>query len=65
MSGLGDKIKGAANEIKGDAKKEIGHQTNDPDTVAEGQMDETKGKAQGVKGTVKGAADDIKDTIKR
>ena len=65
MSGLGDKVKGAVNEVKGNAKQEYGRQTGDAEVAAEGERDEVKGKAQGVVGTVKNATDDIKDTVKR
>ncbi len=63
MSGLGDKLAGKVNEVKGDAKQEIGKQTTDPDLVAEGKADEVKGKGQSIVGTVKDAANDIKNKV--
>lgn len=65
MSGIGDKLKGKGNAIKGDAKQEIGQQTNDPNMAAEGQADEAKGKSQGIVGAVKGAGEDLKDKVKK
>jgi len=65
MSGLGDKAKGKVNEVKGNAKQGVGRETNDPDLVAEGQVDEAKGKGQGVVGKVKGAVEDLKDKVKK
>jgi len=50
MSGMGDKLKGKGNEIKGNAKQGIGQQTNDPDMVAEGQ---------GITGEVEGEAEKL------
>ncbi len=63
MSGLGDKLAGKVNEVKGDAKQEVGKQTGDANLVADGTMDEAKGKGQGIVGDVKGAADDIKSKV--
>ncbi len=65
MSGLGDKIKGKVNEVKGDAKENYGRETGNSEIEAEGQMDQAKGKGQGVVGEVKEAANDIKDKIKK
>jgi uncharacterized protein YjbJ (UPF0337 family) len=64
MSGLGDKLKGKVNEVKGDAKETYGRETGNDEIAAEGAMDKTKGKGQGVVGEVKEAAHDIKDKIK-
>lgn len=56
MGELVDKIKGNVNEAVGKAKQ----QSKDPETRAEGQGQETKGKAQQFAGKVKGAlGDDI------
>ena len=63
MSGLGDKLKGKVNEVKGGAKEEYGNQTGNDEIAAEGKMDQAKGKGQGVVGTVKDAAQDIKDKV--
>ncbi len=65
MSGMGDKLKGRGNEIKGDAKQTVGQETNDPNMVAEGKMDEAKGEGQGVVGKVKSAVEDLKDKVKK
>ncbi len=56
MGELTDKIKGNANEAAGKLKR----QSANPDTRAEGAGQETKGKAQQLKGKLKGAlGDDI------
>ena len=65
MSGLGDKVKGKVNELKGDAKETYGRETGNEEIAAEGTMDRAKGKGQGIVGEVKEAVHDIKDTIKR
>ena len=56
MGELVDKIKGNVNEAIGKAKQE----SKNPDTRAEGQAQEVKGKGQQFAGKVKGAlGDDI------
>ncbi|MEZ0495508.1 CsbD family protein [Sphingomonas sp. IW22] len=56
MGEMVDKIKGNVNEAVGKAKQE----SNNPETRADGQAQETKGKAQQFGGKVKGAlGDDI------
>lgn len=56
MGELVDKIKGNVNEAVGKAKQ----QSKDPETRAEGQTQEAKGKGQQFAGKVKGAlGDDI------
>ena len=65
MSGLGDKNKGKVSEVKGDAKENYRRETGNSEIEAEGQMDQAKGKGQGVVGEVKEAASDIKDKIKK
>ena len=50
MGELKDKAKGIANEVSGNVKQ----QSSDPDTVAEGEAQETKGEAQNLKGKVEG-----------
>ncbi|HEU4651970.1 MAG TPA: CsbD family protein [Croceibacterium sp.] len=54
MGELKDKAKGIGNEIVGKAKQG----SDDPDTRAEGQLQERKGEAQNLKGEVKGALGD-------
>jgi uncharacterized protein YjbJ (UPF0337 family) len=65
MSGLGDKIKGKVNEVKGAAKEEYGRQTGNEEVAAEGTMDRAKGKGQGVVGEVKEGVNDIKQSLKK
>lgn len=56
MGELTEKVKGNVNEAVGKAKQ----QSNDPETRAKGDKQETKGKAQQLKGEVEGAlGDDI------
>lgn len=65
MSGLGDKVKGKVNEVKGGAKEEYGRETGNEEIAAEGKMDQAKGKGQGAVGEIKEAASDIKDKFKK
>jgi uncharacterized protein YjbJ (UPF0337 family) len=65
MSGLGDKIKGKVNEVKGSAKEEYGNQTGNDEVAAEGTMDRAKGKGQGVVGEVKEGLNDVKESLKK
>ena len=51
MGELKDRAKGMANEAIGDVKQH----SDDPDTRAEGDVQETKGQAQTLKGEVEGA----------
>ncbi len=51
MGELKDKAKGLANEAVGDVKQH----SDDPDTRAEGDVQEAKGHAQNLKGKVEGA----------
>ena len=51
MGELTDKIKGTANEAIGKVKRE----SNDPQTRAEGDLQEAKGDFQKAKGELKGA----------
>ncbi|HSR00513.1 MAG TPA: CsbD family protein [Sphingomicrobium sp.] len=51
MGELKDKANGIANEATGNVKQ----QSNDPDTRAEGEMQERKGEARNLKGQVEGA----------
>ena len=50
MSGLGDKVKGKVNEVKGGAKEADGNETGNEEIAAEGKVDQAKGKGQGVVG---------------
>ena len=54
MGELSDKIKGTANEAIGKVKQ----QSDDPETKAKGEAQETKGAFQNLKGEVKGALGD-------
>jgi uncharacterized protein YjbJ (UPF0337 family) len=65
MSGLGDKLKGKVNEVKGTAKEEYGRETGNEEVAAEGTMDRAKGKGQGVVGEVKEGVNDIKQSLKK
>lgn len=59
----GDRIEGALNEAKGQAKQGIGDLTGDDQAQAEGQGDEVKGKAQQVVADVKDKANDLKGRV--
>ncbi|MDV7213015.1 CsbD family protein [Azotobacter beijerinckii] len=58
MGSTGDKIKGKANEAIGKIKQGVGEATDNPRLKGEGRVQETKGKAQQLKG-------EVKDTLKR
>lgn len=53
MSGMEDRTKGQANELKGDVKEAAGRATGDPGLRAEGEADQAKGKSQGLLGRFK------------
>ncbi len=55
--GIDDKVKNAAQEAKGKVKEGWGMATNDPETEAEGKLDQAGA-------NVKQAAEDIKDAFK-
>ncbi len=57
-SGTGDKLQGKADELKGNVKQGVGEATGDTSMQAEGQVDEAKGKGEGLLG-------DAKDTMNR
>ncbi|MCP8897153.1 CsbD family protein [Shinella daejeonensis] len=61
MGSTSDKVKGAANEMAGKAKKAVGKATDNPKLRAEGAGQEAKGKTQKAVGkakdAVKGAVD--------
>jgi len=70
MSGMGDKLKGMATEIEGDAKQAPGQQPNDRNTAnnpikaAEG-MATGQGQGQAVTGEIEGEAEKLlKDKMK-
>lgn len=46
MANLSDKMKGAGNKLKGEAKESLGKATNDPQLRAEGRLDRLRGEAQ-------------------
>jgi len=58
MGEFTDKLKGAANETVGKAKRAIGDATDRPDIRAEGDAQEAVGDLQKAKGEVKGAFGD-------
>ncbi len=53
MSGLGDKIKGKAQEAVGAAKEGVGKATGDADARASGMADKAKGQGNQAKSGVK------------
>jgi uncharacterized protein YjbJ (UPF0337 family) len=55
MGELKDKIVGHTNEVIGKAKRAIGAETNDPNLVDEGNVQEAKGDVQKAVGSLKGA----------
>lgn len=63
MSGLSDKLKGAANKAKGETKDQVGKATNDRALQAEGKLDKLKGEAQQVTGEWKEKSE--RNTINR
>ncbi len=60
-----DRIKGAAEDMKGRVKRQVGEWTGDDKAQAEGAAEQIKGKAQNVMGKVKDAARDAADDVKR
>ncbi len=71
MSGMGDKLKGMATDLEGDAKQAPGQQTNnqqtnDPITAAEGAATgQGQSQSQGVTGEIEGEAEKLlKDKMK-
>lgn len=53
-----DKVKGAINDMVGDAKQEVGTRTDNPDLAADGAAQQATGKGQKLKGSIKGALGD-------
>lgn len=60
-----DRIKGAAEDMKGRVKRQVGEWTGDDKAQAEGTADQIKGKAQNAMGKVKDAVRDAADETKR
>ncbi|MFN3579955.1 MAG: CsbD family protein [Pseudomonas sp.] len=60
MSSSGDKIKGKINEAVGKGKQAVGEATGNERLQGEGELQEIKGKGQGLKGQVK---DSLKKTL--
>ncbi|GAB3370509.1 CsbD family protein [Azotobacter armeniacus] len=58
MGSTSDKFKGNANEAAGKIKKGVGKATDNPNLKGEGRAQESRGKAQQVKG-------EVKDSLKR
>ncbi|GBD56956.1 CsbD family protein [Gluconobacter wancherniae] len=63
MSSIEDKIKGAANQVAGKIKENIGRATDNPTLEGEGVAQNLKGKAQETKGDVKDAVKSSIDKI--
>lgn len=61
MSGLGDKIQGKADELKGDVKAKVGDATDNRDLQADGLGDKASGEAKQAVGEAKDAAADLTD----
>ncbi|GEK35228.1 CsbD family protein [Kurthia sibirica] len=51
--GLSDKLKGAVNKGKGEAKEQVGNATGDKKKQAEGKLDKLKGEVQDKIGDLK------------
>jgi len=64
MSGLGDKIKGKAQEAAGAAKEGVGNATDKPDLQGEGLVDKAKGQGNQAKGNVKNTVDNVADAVR-
>jgi uncharacterized protein YjbJ (UPF0337 family) len=60
-----DRIKGAAEDMKGRVKRQVGEWTGDDKAQAEGTADQLKGKARNAMGKVKDAARDVADDANR
>ena len=60
-----DRIKGAAEDMKGRVKRQVGEWTGDDKAQAEGTAEQIKGKAQNVMGKMKDAVRDAADDAKR
>jgi uncharacterized protein YjbJ (UPF0337 family) len=53
MSGIDDRARGEATELKGKAKEAAGQATGDPGLRGRGEADQAKGKTQGFVGRLK------------
>ena len=62
--GTGDKLKGKADEFKGNVKQGVGKATGDRDMQAEGQADELAGKGKGVVGSAKETLGKVGNVVK-
>ena len=60
MTSTTDKIKGKYDETVGKGKREIGRATDDEELQGEGELQNIKGKGEGLKGDVK---DKLKDVV--
>ena len=63
MSEIGDRIKGAADETIGKAKRALGDALGKPDLRAEGDAQEAKGDLESAAGKAKGAVKDVVDKV--
>ena len=61
MGGLGDKIEGKADELKGKDKEGVGDATDNRDLQAEGLGDQAGGKVEQAIGEAKDAWEDVRD----
>ncbi|MDG6095008.1 CsbD family protein [Acetobacter sp. AN02] len=59
MGEFTDKLKGAADKVVGTVKEEIGKATDNEKLVAEGQVQQLKGKGSEIKGDIKGKINDL------
>ncbi len=62
--GTGDKLKGKADELKGNIKQGVGKATGDRSMQSEGQADELAGKGKGVEGSAKETLGKVGDVVK-
>ena len=62
--GTGDKLKGKADELKGNIKQGVGKATGDRRMQSEGQADELAGKGKGVVGSAKETLGKVGDVVK-
>ncbi|HEX2329901.1 MAG TPA: CsbD family protein [Candidatus Angelobacter sp.] len=60
-----DRIKGAAEDMKGRVKRQVGEWTGDDKAQAEGAADQIKGKTQNAVGKMKDAVRNVADDAKR
>ena len=60
MGGLGDKLEGKTDELKGKVKEGVGDATDNPDLQAEGRGDRVEGKVEQAIGEAKEAWEDVR-----